>query len=79
MYRVFRPVSEARAACEAYCDGVNTRFSRSVPWELKLVGVRHAPWTIRDSLDLYSVLNWGSDLFAINDAGDVAIHLSGQA
>ena len=41
---------EARAACEAYCDGANTRFSRSVPWELKLVGVRHDPWTIRDSL-----------------------------
>jgi arginine decarboxylase-like protein len=42
-------------------------------------GRKVASWTIRDSLDLYSVLNWGSDFFAINDAGDVAIHLSGQA
>ena len=41
---------DARAACEAYCDGVNARFSKSVPWELKLVGVRHDSWTIGDSL-----------------------------
>jgi arginine decarboxylase-like protein len=33
-----------------------------------------ANWTIRDSLDLYNVLNWGSGFFAINDAGDVAVH-----
>jgi arginine decarboxylase len=33
-----------------------------------------ASWTIRDSLDLYHVLDWGSDFFAINDAGDVAVH-----
>jgi arginine decarboxylase len=33
-----------------------------------------ASWTIRDSLDLYNVLNWGSGFFAINDAGDVAVH-----
>ncbi len=33
-----------------------------------------ANWTIRDSLDLYHVLDWGSDFFAINDAGDVAVH-----
>jgi arginine decarboxylase len=32
-----------------------------------------ADWTIRDSLDLYNVLNWGSGFFAINDAGDVAV------
>jgi penicillin amidase len=42
--------SAARAACEAYRDGVNARFSESVPWELKLVRVRHEPWTIEDSL-----------------------------
>ena len=40
---------EAHAACEAYCDGVNARFSQSVPWELKLVRVRPEPWTIEDS------------------------------
>jgi penicillin amidase len=41
---------EARAACEAYCDGANARFSKSVSWELKLVGVRPDPWTTKDSL-----------------------------
>jgi arginine decarboxylase len=30
-------------------------------------------WTIRDSLDLYHVLDWGSGYFAINDAGDVEV------
>jgi arginine decarboxylase len=32
-----------------------------------------ADWTIRDSLDLYHVLNWGSGFFAINAAGDVEV------
>ncbi len=41
---------DARAACEAYRDGVNARFSESMPWELKLVRVRLEPWTIEDSL-----------------------------
>ena len=30
-------------------------------------------WTIRDSLDLYHVLDWGSGFFAINAAGDVEV------
>jgi arginine decarboxylase len=30
-------------------------------------------WTIRDSLDLYDVLDWGSGFFAINDTGDVEV------
>ncbi|MDH3727496.1 MAG: penicillin acylase family protein, partial [Myxococcales bacterium] len=42
--------AEARAACEAYCDGVNARFSESLPWELKLVRVRPDLWTIGDTL-----------------------------
>ncbi len=41
---------EARGACEAYCRGVNARFSKSTPWELKLVGARPDPWSIRDSM-----------------------------
>ena len=42
--------TEGRSACEAYCDGVNARFAKSTPWELKLVGARAEPWTIEDSL-----------------------------
>jgi arginine decarboxylase-like protein len=30
-------------------------------------------WTIRDSLDLYDALDWGSGFFAINDTGDVEV------
>jgi len=30
-------------------------------------------WTIRDSLDLYHVLDWGSGFFAINESGDVEV------
>ena len=41
---------EARAACAAYCEGVNARFAKSTPWELKLVGVRPAAWSIGDCL-----------------------------
>ena len=41
---------EAREVCEAYCAAVNQRFSESKPWELKLLGVRPEPWTVRDSL-----------------------------
>lgn len=42
--------AESRAACEAYCAGVNARFGEKTPWELKLVGTRPEPWTIEDSL-----------------------------
>ena len=41
---------EASAACSAYCEGVNARFAKATPWELKLVGVRPDPWTVGDSL-----------------------------
>jgi arginine decarboxylase-like protein len=30
-------------------------------------------WTIRDSLDLYQVLDWGSGFFAINHTRDVEV------
>ncbi len=42
--------SDARAVCEAYCDGVNARFAESMPWELKLARVRPDPWVIGDTL-----------------------------
>ncbi len=42
--------AEARAAVEAYCSGVNARFAKSSPWELKLVGAKPEPWAPEDSL-----------------------------
>jgi len=33
---------------EAYCEGVNAGFSESFPWELKMLGCKPEPWTIKD-------------------------------
>ncbi|MCX7029305.1 MAG: penicillin acylase family protein [Spirochaetes bacterium] len=41
---------ETRALIDAYCDGANAVFARSIPWELKLLGCRPEPWTAADSL-----------------------------
>ena len=30
-------------------------------------------WTVRDSLDVYNVTNWGADFFRINDAGFIIV------
>ncbi|RME92790.1 MAG: penicillin acylase family protein, partial [Verrucomicrobia bacterium] len=44
-----RLTPRARAACEAYCGGVNHRFSRhGLPWELRLLRVPFAPWSLAD-------------------------------
>lgn len=40
----------ARCAVDAYCAGVNAAFARRLPWELRLLGYRHEPWTLADSL-----------------------------
>ena len=37
-----------RELAEAYCTGVNEAFARRVPWELRLLGYRHEPWTAAD-------------------------------
>ena len=34
-------------------------------------------WTIRDSLELYNVPNWGRGFFSVNDAGHVEVHPRG--
>ncbi len=35
-------------------------------------------WTIRDSLELYNVQNWGRGFFAVNDAGQVEVRPRGE-
>lgn len=47
---VARLSPEARALVDAYCEGVNARFARKVPWELRLAGYRHEPWRPEDSI-----------------------------
>ena len=41
---------ELTEGCEGYCSGINDYFSKSVPWEFKLVGYKPPPWTIADSI-----------------------------
>src|SRR5207344_1714196 len=36
--------------CDAYCKGANARFQESVPWELRLLGYKHTPWNVEDSI-----------------------------
>ena len=38
----------ARAACQAYCDGINLRLARKRPWELGMAGYEHTPWLLED-------------------------------
>ncbi len=35
-------------------------------------------WTVRDSLELYNVPNWGGDFFGVNDAGRVEVRPRGD-
>ena len=35
-------------------------------------------WTVRDSLELYNVANWGAGFFAINDKGRVEVRPGGE-
>jgi penicillin amidase len=41
---------ETRALVDAYCAGVNVRFSEARPWEFRTLGYRPEPWTIEDVL-----------------------------
>jgi len=34
-------------------------------------------WTIRDSMDLYNIHNWGAGYFGINEAGNACVHPQG--
>src|SRR5688572_1391963 len=37
-----------RGFLDAYCAGVNARFARKVPWDLRLAGYKHSPWRVED-------------------------------
>jgi len=47
-----------RTLVHAYCDGVNTRFGESVPWELRVLGVVPEPWTPQDSVTLSRMIGY---------------------
>lgn len=41
---------EKKQWLKSYCEGVNTGFASSYPFEMKLLGVPKEPWTIEDSV-----------------------------
>ncbi len=41
---------QTRVLVDAYCAGVNVRFSESRPWEFRVLGYRPEPWTVEDVL-----------------------------
>jgi len=41
---------------QAYCDGVNSVFSKRVPWEFKLCGYRPEPWQPGDTVMLLRMI-----------------------
>ncbi|PKQ09744.1 MAG: penicillin acylase family protein [Alphaproteobacteria bacterium HGW-Alphaproteobacteria-12] len=42
--------AHTRRLLDAYCDGVNLALSRRVPWELRLLGHKPAPWCAEDCI-----------------------------
>lgn len=41
-----------RSIMEAYCEGANSAFEISIPWELKLLGYKHEQWLSKDTIIL---------------------------
>ncbi len=41
---------EAKMNCSSYSDGVNLYFSKTIPWELRLLQYEPPPWKIEDSI-----------------------------
>jgi len=41
---------ETSALVNAYCTGVNARFSETRPWEFRALGYRAEPWSVEDVL-----------------------------
>ena len=47
-----------RAHLDAYCAGVNARFAKKVPWELRVAGYKHAPWQVEDCLVVARMISY---------------------
>jgi len=50
--------STSRTLVDAYCEGVNRRFAKGVPWELRLAGYRHEIWRPEDSILLIRMVGY---------------------
>jgi len=49
-----------RTLIEAYCAGVNARFAKKLPWELRVAGYRHTPWQLEDCVVVARVISYMS-------------------
>ena len=47
-----------RTLIEAYCAGVNARFAKKLPWELRVAGYRHTPWQLEDCVVVARVISY---------------------
>ena len=47
-----------RALLDAYCAGVNARFAKKVPWELRVAGYKHTPWRVEDCIVIARVISF---------------------
>jgi penicillin amidase len=48
-----------RILLEAFCEGINTRFGESLPWEFSLIGYSHpAPWTLEDCIMMMRLIGY---------------------
>jgi len=47
---VERLSNAASSNVEAYCAGINAVFAQRIPWELRLLGYRHQPWSVADCI-----------------------------
>lgn len=47
-----------RDLMDFYCDGVNARFEKRVPWELRRLGYTHEPWTAADCILLSRLMGY---------------------
>jgi len=63
---VLRLKPHIRERLEAYCKGFNSYISSNgVPWELKLLGYRHEPWTIKDCMVMAKSLGFFGQMDSI--------------
>ncbi len=49
---------EVKPQAEAYVRGINTVLSKKLPWELRLLGYRHGPWRLEDSILLSRMIGY---------------------
>jgi penicillin amidase len=50
--------ADTRVLLDAYCTGVNARFAKKVPWELRVAGYKHTPWQVEDCIVVARMISY---------------------